>query len=49
MSPLDPLYLLIIATGLVVTPSTGVSIAWLIVVVVAWPALHRAARGAAEK
>jgi hypothetical protein len=48
MSPLDPLYLLIIATGLLVTPSAGVSIAWLIVVAIAWPALHRARR-AAEK
>lgn len=41
MSPFDPLYLLIIATGLLVIPSSGVSVVWLVAVAIGWPVLHR--------
>jgi hypothetical protein len=48
LSPLDPLYLLIIVTGLLVTTGAALSIVWLIAVAIAWPAFHRAARRAGK-
>jgi hypothetical protein len=47
-SPLDPFYLVIVATGLLVAGSPVASILWLVLVALAWPARHRVAKQDAQ-
>jgi hypothetical protein len=47
-STLDPFYLLIIATGLLVAFSPAASILWLVLVAIAWPARHRITKPGAK-
>ncbi|GAA1205895.1 hypothetical protein [Pseudonocardia alaniniphila] len=39
---MDPFYLIVIVSGLLASGNTGLSVAWLVIVAIAWPALaHR--------